>query len=339
MSESQKRVARYLHEAHASELALVSVLRAQIAMTPHGNYRTALDKHVRETEQHAQRVKRRIDELEGASGPIAGLVGLAQTLTGQALALGKAPLDLLRGQDGEEKVLKNAKDAAATEELEIATYTALQAAATAAGDDATARLAASILREEQRMLQRVLDEIPNLARAAIAAASGEPSYDVTETGAADAVRSAGRAANRAVDNGRSRARRAARQTRKVPGVARATGEVKGTIASASDLPIAGYDALTAAEIIERLAGLSQVDLATVDAYERRHQDRTTIRERIGSLRGQEPWPGYDELTATEVRDALAAGDDGLARTVGSYERRHKKRSSVIEAAERELSRA
>jgi hypothetical protein len=37
--------------------------------------------------------------------------GLVESVVGPALALGKTPLDLLRGSGGEEKVLKNAKDA------------------------------------------------------------------------------------------------------------------------------------------------------------------------------------------------------------------------------------
>ena len=78
----------------------------------------------------------------------------------QALALGKTPIDLLRGSGGEEKVLKNAKDAAATEALEIATYTAIERLATGVGDDRTAKLAASIRADEQRMLDRILAPPP-----------------------------------------------------------------------------------------------------------------------------------------------------------------------------------
>ena len=56
--------------------------------------------------------------------------------------------------------------------------------------------------------------------------------------------------------------------------------------------------------------------------------------RISSLRGDEPWPGYDELTADEVRAALGEADEqGIAR-VRSYERAHKTRKSVLELTER-----
>ena len=62
-------------------------------------------------------------------------------------------------------MLKNAKDAAATEALEIATYTALERLATSVGDDETARLAASIRKDEERMLEQILAEIPKLTDA------------------------------------------------------------------------------------------------------------------------------------------------------------------------------
>ena len=123
--------------------------------------------------------------------------GSGRTSIGQALAFGKTPLDLLRGTGGEEKVLKNAKDAAATEALEIATYTAIERLARSVGDDDTADLAKSILADEERMLARVLREIPKLTDAvARAELKDDPSYDVTKTGAADAIREAGEATAR-----------------------------------------------------------------------------------------------------------------------------------------------
>jgi len=258
----------------------------------------------------------------------------------QALALAKAPLDLVRGSGGEEKVLKNAKDAAATEALEIATYTALERLATTVGDEQTAKLAASIRADEEKMLARILKEIPNLTEAVVRAdVNGNSSYDVTTTGAADAVREASSAAKETTRKAVSNAKRTSRQARKVPGVAQAEGQIKGAVASEEDLAIKGYDSLTADEITEKLSDLSQIDLAKVDSYERKNQNRTTILGRITSLRGDEPWAGYDELTAAEVSTALNAGDDDLAQKVRTYERTHKNRVSVMKAAERELTTA
>ncbi len=342
MSQSeQQKVIQYLDEAHATEMALTRVLQSQIAMTPRGSYRSALESHLAETRDHAERVQSRLRELgEGGGNPLTAGLGFVGSVVGQALALGKTPFDLLRGSGGEEKVLKNAKDAAATEALEIATYTALGRLAEQAGDRRTARLATSILADEQKMLERVLREIPKLTDAVFRAdVKDNGSYDVATTGAGESVREAGRATKRAARKTSATTKRTARQARKVPGVARAEGETKGAVASEGDLAIARYDSLTADEITGRLGELSQIDLAKVDAYERKNQNRTTVLSRIASLRGNEPWAGYDELTVAEVQAVLSEGDDDRARQVLSYERAHKSRAGVIDAAEREHSNA
>jgi hypothetical protein len=51
-----------------------------------------------------------------------------------------------------------------------------------------------------------------------------------------------------------------------------------------------------------------------------------------------PWDGYDQMTAPEIRDRLAAADAAVAAAVDLYEATHKSRRTVIEAAERALRR-
>ncbi|MGH2863813.1 MAG: DUF892 family protein [Solirubrobacteraceae bacterium] len=339
MSKFEDKVVQYLEEAHASERGLTRGLQAQILMTPRGRYRSALESHLEQTREHARRIERRLDELGQARDPLSALVGVAESALGQVLALGKTPLDLIRGSGGEEKVLKNAKDACATEALEIATYTALEQLARAGRDETTASMAVAIREQEEQMLQRLLREIPRLTDAVLTAElDGEGSYQLGDTGAADALRDAGQAITDTAQTAQSHARQTARRARKVPGVARAEGQVKGIVASNGDLAIARYDELTAHEIVEKLPGLSQIELAKVETYERRHQKRSTVLAKIQVLKAREPWPGFDELAADEVRSSLGKGDEDLARSVQSYERTHKKRSSVIEAATRERGR-
>lgn len=124
--------------------------------------------------------------------------------------------------------------------------------------------------------------------------------------------------------------------RKLPGVAKVEGTVRGTLADADDLPIRAYYEQTADAIIGKLKGLSQRELRMVDAYERRHQSRETITDKIRKLSGDEPWAGYDEQDANEVVRILRETDPEAARVVRSYERDHKGRSSVIEAADRRI---
>jgi len=340
MSQSEQKVVQYLNEAHTTEVGLIRVLQSQIAMTPRGSYRSGLETHLQETREHARRVQARLRELGVGNNPLQVAFGAAGGAIGQVLALAKTPLDLVRGSGGEEKVLKNAKDACATEALEIATYTALERLARSVGDATTADLAASILSDEQKMLDRVLREIPKLTDAVIKAdVEGNRSYDVSKTGAADAARNAGGTASRATRAGTAKTKRTARQARKVPGVALAEGQVKGAVASEDDLAIARYDRLTADEIVSKLGDLSQVDLTKVDSYERKNQNRTTILEKTASLRGDEPWAGYDELSVAEIGSVLGEGDDERAKEVRSYERARKNRAGVIKAAERNLANA
>jgi ferritin-like metal-binding protein YciE len=340
MSKSEQKVVQYLGEARASEVGLVSVLRSQIAMTPRGSYREGLEKHLDETSRHAQRIQERLGELGERHNPMQLFVGFAETLVSQTLALSKAPFDLMRGSGGEEKVLKNAKDAAATEALEIATYTALERLATGVGDEQTAKLAASIRADEERMLARIMREIPKLTDAVVGAdVEGKPSYDIAKTGAADVTREAARKVRQSARETQARGRRRARQARKVPGVVQAEGQVKGAVASEQDLAIARYDSLTAEEILSKLPELSQIDLAKVDSYERKHENRTTVLSRITTLRKQEPWPGYDELTVAEIEAVLDEGDERRTKDVVAYERAHKNRAGVLRSAQRETANA
>jgi ferritin-like metal-binding protein YciE len=187
----RRLVIQYLNEALATERALVTTLRAHIAMTPEGEYRSVLERHIGETQEQANAVERRLGELGAGGGLIAAGTGIAQTLVGQGLALSKGPVDLLRGKSGEEKLLKNAKDECATEAFEIATYQALETLAAAVDDTKTAELATRHRLQEERMLEDLRRLLPSLTVAAVRSlAAGHSTYDSSSTGAADILRRA-----------------------------------------------------------------------------------------------------------------------------------------------------
>ncbi len=337
---SQQKVLQYLNEAHATEHALARTLQAHIAVTPRGSYRSGLEKHLGETKSQAERLERRMNELGVSRNMVQIGLGVVESLAGQALALSKTPIDLVRGFSGEEKLLKNAKDECATEALEIATYDALERLARNVGDEETAKLAADIRAEEERMLANLRKEIPKLTDAMVRAElEGDPSFDPSTIGAADAARSASSTVRSTAKKASGQAKRGAKQARKVPGVAQVEGEVKGAAAGEKDIPIANYDSLNASDVASRLNDLSQIDLAKVDAYERKNNARKSVLDKVNSLRGDEPYPGYDELGVEEVRELLNAADDERVSQVRDYERRHKGRQGVLEATERELSKS
>ncbi|WP_320670969.1 YciE/YciF ferroxidase family protein [Patulibacter defluvii] len=275
---------QHLRDAHATEAGLVRVLQSQIAVAPRGDHRDALQAHLSETRSHAERVRRRLVELGAGDGPRSLRAGFAlvQGVAAQAVAVGKLPLDLVRGKGGEEKVLKNARDGAAAEALEIATYRAIEALARAVGDPDTARLAREIRADEERMLDRLLADVSDLAEGVAAArVDGDPQWSAAETGAADAVR-------------------------------HARDEVADAVRGRFD------------------------DVADSARDARDRAVRTTERAADAAAGAVEPWPGYDEATVAEVERRLREDDDGpaLSARVGAYERRHKARVGVLEAAER-----
>lgn len=271
MNQSEQKIVQYLGEAHASEVGLTRVIEAQIAMTPRGSFRDLLEGHLTETRDHAERVRGRIVEIAGKTGfnPLSLGIAVAGTVIGQVIAIGKAPIDMIRGSGGEEKLLKNAKDDCAAESLEIATYLALEALARSAGDAKTAALARSILADEVKMLESLRAELPRLVEAVAAAAfGGDPTYDVTTTGSADAVRKATRSAGKTVDEGVQKTRQ--------------------TLSGSEPWP--GYDDQTAGEIVKVLNGSADAEMTTaVRKYEHAHKDRATVirateRELAGAAR-------------------------------------------------------
>jgi hypothetical protein len=83
--------------------------------------------------------------------------------------------------------------------------------------------------------------------------------------------------------------------------------------------------------------VSQKTLTQLAAYETAHDARATVLERIRSLQGRQPAPRYDELNAADVQKLLTGADSALATRVRDYERGHKRRDSVLQAAERQLT--
>lgn len=210
---AEQKLAQHLYEAHATELMLAQTLTAHIAITPRGDYRDGLQLHLRETREHARRIEEHLAARDLGRGVMQAGYGLAQGVVGQVLAFSKLPVDLVRGMSGEEKLLKNARDEFANEAMEIATYLAIEELAKAVGDTATAKLAASLRADEERMLQKLQELIPRLASDVVRAeVKGNPRFDVRHIGAVDAALSVASSAARTVARQANRASRSASST-------------------------------------------------------------------------------------------------------------------------------
>lgn len=102
------------------------------------------------------------------------------------------------------------------------------------------------------------------------------------------------------------------------------------------VPIPGYDQLDDKEVSDRLAQLSQVELAAVEAYERAHENRPAVLNKLRYMRTSEPVPDYDTLTPEQIAEALAGADAQTVKAVRDYERKFRHRRSVLDEAARVL---
>jgi hypothetical protein len=99
-------------------------------------------------------------------------------------------------------------------------------------------------------------------------------------------------------------------------------------------PVSGYDKLKTKEVIASLTSHSQVELAEIEEYERAHQDRPMVFDKLRWLRQDEPLPGYDALESGEVLAALDETDIAGIKRVRGYERKFRARREVLDEVSR-----
>jgi G:T/U-mismatch repair DNA glycosylase len=190
---------------------------------------------------------------------------------------------------------------------------------------ASAEIYTQVLQSQADATRELIEAYAGLGGQVVQA--GAETAERAEQATTQVARGTGRAAQRAT-------RRATTATRKAVKQAKPATPATAVAAAVLEAPITGYDDLTAEEIVAKLPEQPQATLVQVAAYERAHDKRSTVLERVAALTGPQPAPGYDELTADEVQKLLTGGDAALATAVRDYERRHKSRASVLEAAAR-----
>jgi hypothetical protein len=116
----------------------------------------------------------------------------------------------------------------------------------------------------------------------------------------------------------------------VPAGAADVAEEKATSAEEARLPFPGYDRLSERELRQALCGHSQIELEAAEGYERSHEHREAVLNKLRYLRGCEPLPGYDALAAEEILTALEAADLQTIKKVRAYERKFRGRPRVLD---------
>jgi len=165
LNSGDQKVIEYLRLAYAQELAQIRTLQSHSDMAAQGGLKKDIKHHLTETARHARLIRERLGELGylESEGTIERALGTVQSVVAQTVAIAKAPIDIFRGKgDAGETMLRNAMDDAAAEEMEIATYIALEAIAEGIGDKQTAELAATIKADEIAMLEKLEEHLPEL---------------------------------------------------------------------------------------------------------------------------------------------------------------------------------
>lgn len=98
----------------------------------------------------------------------------------------------------------------------------------------------------------------------------------------------------------------------------------------AQLPFAGYDRLNARQLKRELPAHAQIELDAAESYERSHEDREAVLDKLRYLRGSEPFPGYDAMSIEKVVAALEKADLATIKRVRDYERKFANRREVVE---------
>lgn len=155
----QDRLIRYIQDAHASEVGIVTVLKDFISEVDNVQVKAVFQEHLAVTESQAQRLEQRLIAL--GSGASDGK-GILNTLMGKAS-------DVMHAlHDTKDKTTQDLIKAYATEHLEIGMYESMYSYASAIGDTQTAQLAKQIQAEEQEAADKVFPLITMTAKAALA---------------------------------------------------------------------------------------------------------------------------------------------------------------------------
>jgi ferritin-like metal-binding protein YciE len=140
----EDQLVKHIDEALAMEKSVLRMLDAMIGTTDDDEIKSDLRHHKLETEEHADRLEKRLaahDASPSTAREAAGVVG----------ALMKGVADRVR----QEKSGRNARDGYASEHLEIASYQLLERVAVAAGDEETADVARQNRADEEAMAKKI----------------------------------------------------------------------------------------------------------------------------------------------------------------------------------------
>jgi len=153
-TEVNENLLDWLNNAHAMEQQAETMLKAQAHRIE--NYpalKARIESHIQETIGQKELLESCIARLDGSTS-------LIKDAAGKAMAFAQA----VGGSTQSDEIIKGAMAGYVFENLEIATYTVLIAAAREAGDGETERICQQIIEQEKSMSAWMLNNLPGLTR-------------------------------------------------------------------------------------------------------------------------------------------------------------------------------
>lgn len=158
MTTASERLLQWMRDAHAMEEQAERMLEIESRrIENYPELKAGIDRHLEETRRQAERLKNRLDRMDGGTSIIkdtmAGLLGLAQGMSG-----------LFAGDE----VVKASLANYTFEHMEIASYRMLIATAQEAGDMESKQVCEENLREEEAMAAWLEQQLVPLTKAFLA---------------------------------------------------------------------------------------------------------------------------------------------------------------------------
>ena len=155
MATPQENLLDWLRDAHAMEQQAEKTLKAQSErLENYPQLKARIDEHIEETLGQQQLIDECLTRLGGSASTL-------KDVGGKLMAFGQA----VGGSLMSDEVIKGAMAGYVFENMEVASYTVLIAAAKAAGDAETQAACEKILPQEVAMAQWLLEHLPELTQA------------------------------------------------------------------------------------------------------------------------------------------------------------------------------
>jgi UDP-glucose 4-epimerase len=160
--DRDEQIVKYLADVHSIELQALAQLRAAPKIAGDERLGQAFEQHLLETEDQERRVRERLKALGGEPSKLKDAAG---TVGGWGMVAFAASQPDTPG--------KLAMHAYSYEHMELAAYELLKRLAERAGDEETARMAADIAAEEERMAERLEQAFDTAVEASLAAVGSD----------------------------------------------------------------------------------------------------------------------------------------------------------------------